>query len=136
MAKSYKIIRHLTSYILLLTSSIILLTSCQEGSEAGDLLGQWRMNNTNNQYISFSGGIAWLQETPDKKVGVFGNFQRQGDSLFIQCYSKEALKSDTVMVEETFGFKPFNNIRVKIEALNEDILVLSKEGLKWNFYKY
>ena len=136
MAKSYKIIRHLTSYILLLTSSIILLTSCQEGSEAGDLLGQWRMNNTDNQYISFSGGIAWLQETPDKKVGVFGNFQRQGDSLFIQCYSKEALKSDTVMVEETFGFKPFNNIRVKIEALNEDILVLSKEGLKWNFYKY
>lgn len=136
MAKSYKIIRHLTSYILLLTSSIILLTSCQEGSEAGDLLGQWRMNNTDNQYISFSGGIAWLQETPDKKVGVFGNFQRQGDSLFIQCYSKEALKSDTVMVEETFGFKPFNNIRVKIEALNGDILVLSKEGQKWNFYKY
>ncbi len=136
MAKSYKIIRHLTSYIFLLTSSIILLTSCQEGSEAGDLLGQWRMNNTDNQYISFSGGIAWLQETPDKKVGVFGNFQRQGDSLFIQCYSKEALKSDTVMVEETFGFKPFNNIRVKIEALNEDILVLSKEGQKWNFYKY
>lgn len=136
MAKSYKIIRHLTSYILLLTSSIILLTSCQEGSEAGDLLGQWRMNNTDNQYISFSGGIAWLQETPDKKVGVFGNFQRQGDSLFIQCYSKEALKSDTVMVEETFGFKPFNNIRVKIEALNEDILVLSKDSQKWNFYKY
>jgi len=136
MAKSYKIIRHLTSYIFLLTSSIILLTSCQEGSEAGDLLGQWRMNNTDNQYISFSGGIAWLQETPDKKVGVFGNFQRQGDSLFIQCYSKEALKSDTVMVEETFGFKPFNNIRVKIEALNEDILVLSKDGQKWNFYKY
>ena len=136
MAKSYKIIRHLTSYILLLTSSIILLTSCQEGSEAGDLLGQWRMNNTDNQYISFSGGIAWLQETPDKKVGVFGNFQRQGDSLFIQCYSREALKSDTIMVEESFGFKPFNNIRVKIEALNGDILVLSKEGQKWNFYKY
>ena len=136
MAKSYKIIRHLTSYILLLTSSIILLTSCQEGSEAGDLLGQWRMNNTNNQYISFSGGIAWLQETPDKKVGVFGNFQRQGDSLFIQCYSIDGVLSDTITIEENFGFKPFNNIRVKIEALNEDILVLSKEGLKWNFYKY
>ncbi len=136
MARFYKHILLLTSSIILLTSSIILLTSCQEGSEAGDLLGQWRMNNTDNQYISFSGGIAWLQETPDKKVGVFGNFQRQGDSLFIQCYSREALKSDTIMVEESFGFKPFNNIRVKIEALNEDILVLSKEGQKWNFYKY
>ena len=131
MARFYKYLIHHTSYLILLTSSIILLTSCQEGSEAGDLLGQWRMNNTDNQYISFSGGIAWLQETPDKKVGVFGNFQRQGDSLFIQCYSREALKSDTIMVEESF-----NNIRVKIEALNGDILVLSKEGQKWNFYKY
>ena len=136
MARFYKYLIPHTSYLILLTSSIILLTSCQEGSEAGDLLGQWRMNNTDNQYISFSGGIAWLQKTPDKKVGVFGNFQRQGDSLFIQCYSREALKSDTIMVEETFGFKPFNNIRVKIEALNGDILVLSKEGQKWNFYKY
>ena len=123
-------------YIILLTSSIFFLTSCQEGSEAGDLLGQWRMNNTDNQYMSFSGGIVWLQTTPDKNVGVFGNFQHQGDSLFIQCYSREELKSDTVMVEESFGFKPFNNIRVKIESLNGDILVLSKEGKTWNFHKY
>lgn len=136
MAKSYKIIRHLTSYILLLTSSIILLTSCQEGSEAGDLLGQWRMNNTDNQYMSFSGGIVWIKTVPDKNFGVFGNFQHKGDSLFIQCFSKEELKSDTIMVEESFGFKPFNNIRVKIEALNGDVMVLSKDGLKWNFYKY
>lgn len=136
MARSYKTLIHHTSYIILLISSIILLASCQEGSKAGDLLGQWRMDRTDNQYISFSGGIVWLQEIPEKEKGVYGNFQHQGDSLFIQCYSKEALKSDTTMVEESFGFKPFNNIRVKIEVLNEDILVLSKEGQKWNFYKY
>jgi len=136
MAKSYKIIRHLTSYILLLTSSILLLTSCQEGSDAGDLLGQWRMNNTDNQYMSFSGGIVWIKTVPDKNFGVFGNFQHKGDSLFIQCFSKEELKSDTIMVEESFGFKPFNNIRVKIESLNGDVMVLSKDGQKWNFYKY
>lgn len=123
-------------YILLLTSSLLLLISCQEGSEAGDLLGQWRMNNTDNQYMSFSGGIVWLQTIPDKNAGVFGNFQHQGDSLFIQCYSKEELKSDTTMVEESFGFKPFNNIRVKIESFDGDIMVLSKDGRKWNFSKY
>jgi len=123
-------------YIILLTSSILLLTSCQEGSDAGDLLGQWRMNNTDNQYMSFSGGIVWIKTVPDKNFGVFGNFQHKGDSLFIQCFSKEELKSDTVMVEENFGFKPFNNIRVKIESLNGDIMVLSKDGQKWNFYKY
>ena len=134
MAKSYKIIRHLTSYILLLTSSIFLLTSCQEGSEAGDLFGMWKMADSDTKYVSFSGSIALIRGI--HKGEVFGNFQHKGDSLFIQCFSKEELKSDTVMVEESFGFKPFNNIRVKIESLNGDIMVLSKDGQKWNFYKY
>ncbi len=143
MARYYRnIIHHTsyiilhTSYIILLISSLFLLSSCQEGSKAGDLLGQWRMDRTDNQYISFSGGIAWLQEIPEKEVGVFGNFQRQGDSLFIQCYSREELKSDTIMVEESFGFKPFKNIRVKIETLDSDRLILSKDQQHWTFHKY
>lgn len=134
MAKSYKIIRHLTSYILLLTSSIFLLTSCQEGGEAGDLFGMWHMSDSDTGYLSFSGSVSLFQTSVEKRV--YGNFQHQGDSLFIQCYSAKELKSDTVMVEESFGFKPFNNIRVKIESLNGDVMVLSKDGQKWNFYKY
>ena len=134
MAKSYKIIRHLTSYILLLTSSILLLTSCQEGGEAGDLFGMWHMSDSDTGYLSFSGSVSLFQTSVEKRV--YGNFQHQGDSLFIQCYSAKELKSDTIMVEESFGFKPFNNIRVKIESLNGDIMVLSKDGQKWNFYKY
>ena len=134
MAKSYKIIRHLTSYILLLTSSIFLLTSCQEGGEAGDLFGMWHMSDSDTGYLSFSGSVSLFQTSVEKRV--YGNFQHQGDSLFIQCYSAKELKSDTIMVEESFGFKPFNNIRVKIESLNGDIMVLSKDGQKWNFYKY
>lgn len=134
MAKSYKIIRHLTSYILLLTSSIFLLTSCQEGGEAGDLFGMWHMSDSDTGYLSFSGSVSLFQTSVEKRV--YGNFQHQGDSLFIQCYSAKELKSDTIMVEESFGFKPFNNIRVKIEALNGDVMVLSKDGQKWNFYKY
>ena len=134
MAKSYKIIRHLTSYILLLTSSIFLLTSCQEGGEAGDLFGMWHMSDSDTGYLSFSGSVSLFQTSVEKRV--YGNFQHQGDSLFIQCYSAKELKSDTIMVEESFGFKPFNNIRVKIESLNGDVMVLSKEGQKWNFYKY
>lgn len=134
MAKSYKIIRHLTSYILLLTSSIFLLTSCQEGGEAGDLFGMWHMSDSGTGYLSFSGSVSLFQTSVEKRV--YGNFQHQGDSLFIQCYSAKELKSDTIMVEESFGFKPFNNIRVKIESLNGDVMVLSKDGQKWNFYKY
>lgn len=134
MAKSYKIIRHLTSYILLLTSSIFFLTSCQEGGEAGDLFGMWHMSDSDTGYLSFSGSVSLFQTSVEKRV--YGNFQHQGDSLFIQCYSAKELKSDTIMVEESFGFKPFNNIRVKIESLNGDIMVLSKDGQKWNFYKY
>jgi len=134
MVKSYKIIRHLTSYILLLTSSIFLLTSCQEGGEAGDLFGMWHMSDSDTGYLSFSGSVSLFQTSVEKRV--YGNFQHQGDSLFIQCYSAKELKSDTIMVEESFGFKPFNNIRVKIESLNGDVMVLSKDGQKWNFYKY
>ena len=121
-------------YIILLASSIFLLNSCQEGGEAGDLFGMWKMADSDTKYVSFSGSLTRFRDKDASEV--YGNFQHKGDSLFIQCYSREALKSDTVMVEESFGFKPFNNIRVKIEALNGDILVLSKEGQKWNFYKY
>lgn len=127
MAKFYK-------YIILLASSIFLLTSCQEGGEAGDLFGMWHMSDSDTGYLSFSGSVSLFQTSVEKRV--YGNFQHQGDSLFIQCYSAKELKSDTIMVEESFGFKPFNNIRVKIESLNGDIMVLSKDGQKWNFYKY
>ena len=67
---------------------------------------------------------------------VFGNFQHQGDSLFIQCYSIYGSPVDTAIVEQTFGFRPFGNIRVRIDRLDDDMLVLSKEGVTWDFYKY
>lgn len=121
-------------YIILLTSSIILLASCQEGGEAGDFFGQWKLSDADREYLSFSGSVALFRSVP--QTDVYGNFQHQGDSLFIQCYSIKGLKSDTTTVEETFGFKPFNNIRVKIEVLDGDVMVLQKGDQKWNFYKY
>ena len=112
----------------------LLFSSCQEGREAGDLLGQWRMNHTDSKYISFSGSIVWIK---DLNMGaVNGNFQHTGDSLFIQCYSEKAEKADTIMVEESFGFKPFNNIRLKIEQLDNDHIMLSKNGKTWIFNKW
>ena len=112
----------------------ILISSCQEGREAGDLLGQWRMDHTDSKYISFSGSIVWIK---DLNMGaVNGNFQHTGDSLFIQCYSEKAEKADTIMVEESFGFKPFNNIRLKIEQLDNDHITLSKNGKTWIFNKW
>ena len=127
MAKYFK-------HILLLTSYFLLLSSCQEGSEAGDLFGQWRQTGSDTNYMSFSGSVALLRTSVEGRV--YGNFQHKGDSLFIQCYSVEGLRSDTVIVEESFGFKPFNNIRVKIEALDNDHLILKNDQHSWTFNKY
>ena len=125
MARFYKIIS---------LFAIILLTSCEEGREAGDLLGQWRMSGSDTKYISFSGSITSIKDLVEGEV--FGNFQHIGDSLFIQCYSKDALPSDTFMIETSYGFKPFKNIRLRIESIDSDNLVLSKGGKIWSFYKY
>ena len=126
MAKFFK-------YIFLLTSSIFLL-SCQEGGDAGDLLGQWRLSGSDTQYISFSGSIVWIKNLKENEL--YGNFQHVGDSLFIQCYSIKGIPEDTTLVENSFGFRPFNNIRLKIETLNSDRLLLRKDNQTWCFDKY
>ena len=127
MARFYKL-------LILLTSSIFFLSSCQEGGEAGDLFGQWRLKGSDTKYISFSGAVTLLRSLDDGEV--FGNFQHEGDSLFIQCVSVNASPTDTACIENSFGFKPFENIRLKINTLNDDDLVLSKDGKTWSFYKY
>jgi len=121
-------------YLFLLTSSIILLSSCQEGGEAGDLFGQWRLKDSDSKYISFSGSITLFRDINGSQV--FGKFKHNGDSLFIECVSIDGRLSDTVFVETGFGFKPFTDIRLKIDKLNSDDLVLSKDGQTWSFYKY
>lgn len=119
----------------------LLLFSCQEGGEAGDLLGQWRMKGSDTNYLSFSGSVTLFRDISfaDTDLGkghIYGNFQHIGDSLFIQCYSVRQTPSDTTVIENNFGFKPFNNIRLKIEALDNERLMLSKEGKNWSFEKY
>ena len=127
MAKYFK-------HLILLTSAICLLSACQEGGDAGDLFGQWRLDGADSKYISFSGSVTWLQ---DLEVGeIYGTFQHQGDSLFMQCYSKKGEKRDTIVVEQSFGFTPVNNIRLRIVTLDSDNLTLSKDGQTWKFYKY
>ena len=120
-------------YIFLLTFSIFLL-SCQEGGDAGDLLGQWRLSGSDTKYISFSGGITWIKNVGENEL--YGNFQHVGDSLFIQCYSINGIPQDTALVENTFGFRPFSNIRLKIETLSSDRLLLRKDNQTWSFDKY
>ena len=121
-------------YIILLTSYIFLLSSCQEGGEAGDLFGQWRLAGSDSMYVSFSGSIISLRNTHAAEV--FGNFQHHGDSLFIQCRAIYGEKADTINIEKYFGFKPFDNIRLKIDRLDSDHLVLSQKTQIWSFYKY
>ena len=129
MAKFYK---HLISYLLILTSYLFI--SCQEGRDAGDLFGQWRLSGSDTKYISFSGSIVWIKNLNENEL--YGNFQHVGDSLFIQCYSIKGIPEDTTLVENSFGFRPFNNIRLKIETLSSDRLQLRKDNLTWSFDKY
>ena len=112
----------------------LLVSSCQEGREAGDLLGQWQMAGNNDLYLAFSGSVTVCRNSAG--ANVYGNFQHTGDSLFIQCYSEKAVKADTILVEDHFGFKPFNNIRVKIAALDNDQLVITQGSQTWSFHKY
>ncbi len=129
MAKYYK---------LLVISLCLLLTACQEGGEAGDLWGQWKMVGTAPKYIAFSGSVAAFRTTYNNKLTheIFGNFQNTGDSVFIQCYSIKGDPADTTTIENDYGLKPFTNIRLKIEALDCGRLILSKGNKKWNFEKY
>jgi hypothetical protein len=119
---------------ILSLTAIILLTACDEGRDAGDLHGQWRMSGSDTKFIGFSGSVTMFRSLTEGEV--FGNFQHVGDSLFIQCYSIKELQTDTTIVEESYGFRPFNNIRLKIESIDDDNLLLSKGDRKWSFYKY
>ena len=112
----------------------LLLLSCQEGREAGDLWGQWRQSGTDNRYISFSGSVTLFRD--GQGTFVYGKFQHTGDSLFIQCSSIDCLASDTAFVEDAFGLKPFTDIRLKIENLDGDDLILSQGSKTWSYYKY
>jgi hypothetical protein len=119
---------------ILSLTAIILLTACDEGRDAGDLHGQWRMSGSDTKFIGFSGSVTMFRSLTEGEV--FGNFQHVGDSLFIQCYSIQEQQTDTTIVEESYGFRPFNNIRLKIESIDDDNLLISKGDRKWSFYKY
>lgn len=136
----------------------LLLTSCQEGGEAGDLLGMWRVKyhvyggygsyNSgyydyttlfDERYISFSGSIVQFHTvTPDNVMNsqIFGKFQHVGDSLFIQCYSINDSQHDIDVVENLFGFYPFNNIRVKIKFVGDNAIQLTDNSHEWILEKW
>ena len=114
--------------------SLLLLVSCQEGGEAGDLLGQWRLADSDTKYVSFSGSLTLFRSISEGEV--YGKFQHVGDSLFVQCLSIYGVPSDTAIVEKSFGFQPFGDIRLRIEALSNDKIVLSKGQRQWKFRKY
>lgn len=119
---------------LLCVFALLCLSACQEGGDAGDLLGQWRLKGSDTEYVSFAGSVSLFRLIG--KGEIFGNFQHIGDSLFVQCVSVKGERSDTAIVEYSFGFKPFSDIRLRIETLNNESLVLSKGDKVWAFYKY
>ena len=137
MAKYFKYFTHLFFIYYLLFSTALLTSSCQEGGEAGDLFGQWRMEGSDAKYMSFSGRVSLFRTFKDGELHeIYGNFQHQGDSLFIQCVSTKGAPIDTVIVETDYGFTPFTDIRTKVVTLDSDRLIVSKGKNTWTFYKY
>ena len=118
----------------LLLMLLFLLGACQEGGEAGDLFGQWRLSDSDTKYVSFAGTIVMFRSLGEGEV--YGNFQHQGDSLFIQCHSIAGERRDTVMIEQSFGLKPFSDIRLKVTALDSEHLTLEKGGQTWKWRIY
>ena len=59
MAKYYK---------LLAVGCWLLAASCQEGGDAGDLWGQWRLEGHDDMYISFSGTITQFRKNNGQAV--------------------------------------------------------------------
>ena len=98
------------------------------------MLGQWRLADSDTKYVSFSGSLTLFRSISEGEV--YGKFQHVGDSLFIQCLSIYGVPSDTAIVEKSFGFQPFGDIRLRIEALSNDKIVLSKGQRQWKFRKY
>ena len=135
MGKYYKALAFFFTFI----PFYFLTLSCQEGGDAGDLLGQWRLEGSDDKYVAFSGSVAMFRNVTSPVIdndNVFGNFQHRGDSLFIQCYSVSGVREDTVLVEQSFGLMPFSNIRLKVVTLDSDRLVLSKGSRQWFLRKF
>ena len=132
MAKFYK-------FFLPLYLFTFLLLSCQEGRDAGDLFGQWQM--TDSKYVSFSNSIVVFRSVNSnvRDGEVYGTFEHVGDSLFIHCYSitdVTGTPEDIDLIENVFGLKPFGNIRFRIDALDDDQLLLSKDNQHWKLIKW
>jgi len=132
MANYCKTFVHRTVALCLLLATT--LSACQEGSDAGSLLGQWRLEGSQTLYLSFSGSVTLLRSIGQAEV--FGNFQHSGDSLFIQFHSIYAQPSDTAAVERMFGPLPLSNIRLKVMTVDGQHLVLANGQRLWNFSYY
>ena len=122
-----------------------LFTSCQEGGNAHGGYGSYNSGYYDytslfdEQYISFSGSIVQFHTvTPDNVMNsqIFGKFQHVGDSLFIQCYSINDSQHDIDVVENVFGFYPFNNIRVKIKFVGDNAIQLTDNSHEWILEKW
>lgn len=114
--------------------TMVALVSCEEGREAGDLYGQWRLVGGDNIYVSFSGSLVIMRKTNYSEV--YGNFQHVGDSLFMQYYPNNEEPLDTLTLEEELHFKPMNNVRTRITELSGKRLTLTRGSDTWCFEKY
>ena len=74
----------------------------------------------------------------DKSSVIFGNQMTAKTIKGAEKSKQKFIKKygDDATADYKIGFKPIDNIRVKITTLDSDHLVLTKDGQTWRFYKY
>lgn len=122
---------------------IASLCSCDKTQDV-DYFGQWELKvayvtnekdasrqdtiKAERRYMCIQGEIVWLNASGDG----YGHYTQRGDSLFIVFYQDGAQK-DCKYTADQFGFYNYKDVRVKVEAHDDDCLVLSKGKDRWFF---
>lgn len=140
MARFYKL------FILLVFT--MLLPSCQNEGDIGDFYGQWSLKTStidknikeyDNLFLSFQGKVVWAKRVnygSHTYGDVVGRFEHRGDSLIMSFVQQNEYTSPESLIEEEFGFKDCENVRLLIKSIDASSLVLACGEDLWCFKKF
>lgn len=134
--------------ILLFIAVTLLLLSCERIYINGDLDGMWKLHSVEssdttvypeNIYYSFQRHLVMLGEHYEEGFPDYymAEFDKEGNSLtmynFYECPGLQGI-SDKEKLKRYFIFG--DTVRFCIEALDDDLLVMSSGGMRYCFSKW
>lgn len=134
----------------LLAATALLATACTHNDgDIGDLYGRWQLTEMQvadstatprDLFFSFQSSVIFVSyshyETHEAS-DYAGNYVHSGDSLLIEMVprygSSEPLQEFMSM---RWGMADYDNIRLRVEALDKKVMRLSREEDYWLFRKF